>query len=73
MERNRTSNRHSENGVVALLADPDQHIGKVYQFFGPELLSYIEIGEMIGKILRNINLSASACAGDGRFHWPGKL
>lgn len=37
--------------VVTLLADPDQHIGKVYQLFGPDLLSYTEIGEVIGKIL----------------------
>ena len=37
--------------VVTLLANPDAHIGKVYQLFGPELLSYTEIGNMIGKAL----------------------
>ncbi len=37
--------------VVTLLADPNQHVGKVYQLFGPDLLSYTEIGEIIGKIL----------------------
>ena len=37
--------------VGSILADPDQHIGKVYQLFGPELLSYREIGEIIGKTL----------------------
>jgi len=37
--------------VGAILADPDQHKDKVYQLFGPELLSYTEIGEIIGKIL----------------------
>lgn len=37
--------------IVNLLADPDPHVGKVYQLFGPNLLSYTEIGEIIGKIL----------------------
>ncbi len=37
--------------IVSLLADPNPHIGKVYQLFGPDLLSYTEIGEIIGKIL----------------------
>jgi len=37
--------------VGSILADPDQHIGKVYQLFGPELLSYREIGEIIRKVL----------------------
>jgi uncharacterized protein YbjT (DUF2867 family) len=37
--------------VGSILADPDQHIGKVYQLFGPDLLSYTEVGEIIGKIM----------------------
>ncbi len=35
--------------VVSLITNPDQHIGKVYQLFGPELLSYTEIGKIIGN------------------------
>ncbi|MDN3548881.1 NmrA family NAD(P)-binding protein [Mucilaginibacter aquaedulcis] len=37
--------------IVSILADPEQHIGKVHQLFGPEMLSYTEIGEIIGKTL----------------------
>lgn len=37
--------------VASIISDPAQHIGKVYQLFGPEMLSYTEIGVMIGKIL----------------------
>ena len=37
--------------IVSVLADPDQHKGKVYQLFGPEILSYTEIGEIVGKTL----------------------
>lgn len=37
--------------VAAILADPDRHIGQVYQLFGPELLSYTELGEIISETL----------------------
>jgi NAD(P)H dehydrogenase (quinone) len=37
--------------IVSLLAEPGQHAGKVYQLFGPEMLSYNEIGDIIGKTL----------------------
>ena len=41
--------------IVSVLTDPDQHSGKVYQLFGPQMLSYASIGEIIGKTLgRNI-------------------
>jgi uncharacterized protein YbjT (DUF2867 family) len=41
--------------IVNLLADPAQHIGQAYQLFGPELLTYEQIGHIIGKTLgRNI-------------------
>ncbi len=37
--------------VATLLAEPGRHIGKIYQLFGPDLLSYTEIGEIIGNVL----------------------
>lgn len=37
--------------VGTILANPDLHAGKVYQLFGPEILSYTEIGAILGKIL----------------------
>jgi NAD(P)H dehydrogenase (quinone) len=37
--------------IVSILADPAPHVGQVYQLFGPEMLSYVEIGEIIGKTL----------------------
>jgi NAD(P)H dehydrogenase (quinone) len=37
--------------VTAVLADPEQHIGQVYQLFGPEVLSYTELGEIVGQTL----------------------
>lgn len=37
--------------IASILADPEQHIGKVYQLFGPDLLSYSEIGDIISNIL----------------------
>jgi uncharacterized protein YbjT (DUF2867 family) len=37
--------------VGSILANPDQHIGKIYQLFGPELLSYTEIAKIISKTL----------------------
>ena len=37
--------------VAAILADPEQHIGQVYQLFGPEVLSYTELGEIVGQTL----------------------
>ncbi|HTI92878.1 MAG TPA: NmrA family NAD(P)-binding protein [Puia sp.] len=37
--------------VGTILANPDKHVGKVYQLFGPEMLSYAEIGGIIGKII----------------------
>jgi len=37
--------------VGSILADPGKHIGKVYQLFGPEILSYTEIAKTIGKTL----------------------
>lgn len=37
--------------VAAILAEPAGHINKVYQLFGPELLSYTEIGEIFSRTL----------------------
>jgi NAD(P)H dehydrogenase (quinone) len=37
--------------VAAILADPEQHTGQVYQLFGPELLSYTKLGEIVGETL----------------------
>ena len=37
--------------VAAILADPEQHIGQVYQLFGPQVLSYTELGEIVGQTL----------------------
>jgi uncharacterized protein YbjT (DUF2867 family) len=37
--------------VGSILANPDQHVGKIYQLFGPEMLSYTEIAKIISKIL----------------------
>jgi NAD(P)H dehydrogenase (quinone) len=37
--------------IAAILANPEQHTGKVYQLFGPELLSYTQLGEIVSKTL----------------------
>lgn len=37
--------------VASILADPEQHIGQVYQLFGPEVLSYTELGEIVSQTL----------------------
>jgi len=37
--------------VVSILAEPTAHVNKVYQLFGPELLSYAEIGEIFSRTL----------------------
>lgn len=37
--------------IVAVLSDPDLHAGKIHQLFGPEMLSYTEIGEIISTAL----------------------
>lgn len=37
--------------VAAILADPEKHAGQVYQLFGPEVLSYTQLGEIIGQTL----------------------
>lgn len=37
--------------IVSILAEPAEHINKVYQLFGPELLSYAEIGEIFSRVL----------------------
>jgi uncharacterized protein YbjT (DUF2867 family) len=37
--------------VACIISDPDQHIGKFYQLFGPDMLSYMEIGTIIGRVL----------------------
>ncbi len=37
--------------AAAILANPEQHIGQIYQLFGPEVFSYNELGEIIGKTL----------------------
>jgi uncharacterized protein YbjT (DUF2867 family) len=37
--------------IVSILADPGQYSGKIYQLFGPDMLSYTEIGEIISKVL----------------------
>ncbi|PWV56963.1 NmrA family NAD(P)-binding protein [Chitinophaga sp. S165] len=37
--------------VAAILTEPARHINKVYQLFGPELLSYAEIGEIFSRTL----------------------
>lgn len=37
--------------IVSILAEPAPHIKKVYQLFGPELLSYTEIAEIFSRTL----------------------
>jgi NAD(P)H dehydrogenase (quinone) len=37
--------------IVAILSEPEEHINKVYQLFGPEMLSYSEIASIVGKTL----------------------
>jgi len=37
--------------VAVILDQPEQYQNKVYQLFGPELLSYTEIGEIFGRVL----------------------
>ena len=37
--------------IAAILTDPEQHAGKTYQLFGPEVLSYTKLGEIIGQVL----------------------
>lgn len=37
--------------IAAVLADPGKHAGKTYQLFGPEALSYTELGEIISQTL----------------------
>jgi uncharacterized protein YbjT (DUF2867 family) len=37
--------------VAAILDQPELHQNRVYQLFGPELLTYKEIGEIFGRVL----------------------
>lgn len=37
--------------VACIIANPDKHKSEVYQLFGPEMLSYTEIGKIISKVL----------------------
>jgi len=37
--------------VATLLDQPNHHAGKVYQLFGPQLLTYTEIGEIFSRAL----------------------
>jgi NAD(P)H dehydrogenase (quinone) len=37
--------------VATILTQPNEHIGKVYQLFGPQLLTYTEIGEIFSRAL----------------------
>jgi len=37
--------------VAAILDQPEQHRNKLYQLFGPELLTYQDIGEVFGRVL----------------------
>ncbi|MGN8072628.1 NmrA family NAD(P)-binding protein [Mucilaginibacter sp. 22184] len=37
--------------IVAILDEPEQHVGKAYQLFGPEELTYTEIGEIFSRAL----------------------
>ncbi|WP_214072979.1 NmrA family NAD(P)-binding protein [Mucilaginibacter sp. dw_454] len=37
--------------AAAILADPEQHIGQTYQLFGPEVLSYTQLGEIVAQTL----------------------
>jgi uncharacterized protein YbjT (DUF2867 family) len=37
--------------IVTILGAPEKHAGKIYQLFGPELLTYTEIAEIFGRVL----------------------
>ncbi|MBS1605058.1 MAG: NmrA family NAD(P)-binding protein [Bacteroidetes bacterium] len=37
--------------IVAIMGEPEKHAGKVYQLFGPELLSYSQIAEIFSGVL----------------------
>src|ERR1700760_3864730 len=37
--------------IAAILANPEYHGGKTYQLFGPEVLSYTELWEIISRVL----------------------
>lgn len=37
--------------IATILADPGPYAGKTYQLFGPELLTYAQLGEIIGQVL----------------------
>lgn len=37
--------------IVSILAEPGRHVNKIYQLFGPKLLSYTEIGEIFSRSL----------------------
>lgn len=38
--------------VASILANPEPHAGRTYQLFGPQLLTYTQLGEIISEVVK---------------------